>query len=102
MNAIDNIEALIDGRQTEEFRQNVVLRAALERFVEIISEASRHLPDEWKSDEAAIPWREIAAIGNVIRHAYDGVDLDRLWLIANDDLSALKGALLRMQKRYFE
>lgn len=41
---------------------------AAERLVEIISEASRRIPQEWKNEFPNVPWRDIAAVGNVLRH----------------------------------
>lgn len=42
---------------------------ALQRAIEIISEASRHIPEETKARHATTPWRRIADIGNTLRHA---------------------------------
>src|SRR5690606_10244933 len=65
--------------------------AAFERFLEVVSEASRHVPDEWKQEFGPdIPWREIAGIGNVLRHAYRTVAMRRLWLIYEADLNLSK------------
>jgi len=38
------------------------------RNLEIVSEASRHVPANLKTKAAHIPWREIADFGNIIRH----------------------------------
>lgn len=46
---------------------------AVVRCFEIISEASRRLPDDFKSAHAEIEWPEMAAAGNVYRHGYGGV-----------------------------
>jgi uncharacterized protein with HEPN domain len=43
----------------------------LRQAIEIIPEASRRLPDAWKTRHAAVPWRKVAGIGNVLRHDYD-------------------------------
>lgn len=96
LQAIAELESLADDYDEASIGKNAVLRAALERFLEIVSEAIRHLPDEWKHLERDIPWRAIAAIGNVIRHGYDGVAVSRLWMVVVDDLPKLKAALLRM------
>ena len=40
-----------------------VVSAALERFIEIISEASRHVPDGVKARQPEVPWPDVAAIG---------------------------------------
>ncbi len=77
---------------------NWVLRSAVERGFEIISEASRHLPDEMKASEPAIPWKDIAGIGNILRHDYDGVQFRMLDHSARIDLPPLEAALMRMKQ----
>lgn len=61
----------------------------VERGIEVISEASRHLTDELKARYADIPWRRIANAGNVLRHGYDRVAADILWSLAQDELPLL-------------
>ena len=41
---------------------------AVIRSLEIISEASRHLPSEMKERYPAVPWPKIAGAGNIYRH----------------------------------
>ncbi len=73
----------------------------MERFIEIISEASRHIPAEWKSLHGAdVPWVKVANIGNVIRHAYDHVEVSRLWAIYENDLDPLEAAIDAMIASY--
>lgn len=95
--AIANIRRLLQGKTLEAIRDETMTRAAFERFLEIISEASRHIPDDWKSAVApAIPWRQVADLGNVLRHAYDKTDAAALWSIYEDDLDALSNAVDRL------
>ena len=69
------------------------MKAALERFLEIVSEASRHIPMELKAASPLIRWRRIADIGNHLRHAYQHVDVDILWgIYAEGELARLRGA----------
>jgi uncharacterized protein with HEPN domain len=58
--------------------------------MEIISEASRRLPDELKARRPEIPWAKVAGIGNVLRHEYQRVAYDVLWRVARDDLPLLE------------
>jgi len=37
------------------------------------------------------PWQSIRSLGNVLRHAYDGVDPSIIWKIVQDDLAHLNG-----------
>jgi uncharacterized protein with HEPN domain len=68
---------------------------AIERAFEILSEASRHLPPEFKARHPGINWRGIADIGNVLRHAYDGVNRYQLWDIMAIDIPELKSIIDR-------
>ncbi len=62
----------------------------VERGVEIISEAGRHLPDELKARHPEIPWQKVAGIGNVLRHDDERVAAPVLWKLAQADLPELE------------
>ncbi len=49
VDAIDQIDQLLEGKSFADLQADRVVRAAFERFLEILSEASRHIPDELKS-----------------------------------------------------
>jgi uncharacterized protein with HEPN domain len=59
--------------------------------LEIVSEASRRLPDELKNRHPEIDWVAIAAAGNVYRHEYEAVDEALIWHTVRYDLAALHG-----------
>ena len=67
-------------------------RWLVERGIEIISEASRHLDEELKARHPEIPWSKVAGIGNVLRHEYERVAYDVLWRVVHDDLPPLEKA----------
>ncbi|MBZ0229604.1 MAG: DUF86 domain-containing protein [Bauldia sp.] len=95
--AIENIRALLKEKTFDHVRSEPFTRAALERFLEIVSEASRHVPSQWKeSFGPSVPWREVASFGNILRHIYDGVDVGVLWSVYVNDLGALEQAIDRM------
>jgi uncharacterized protein with HEPN domain len=96
------IEQDVKGIRRATFVADRRLRQLVERNVEIISEATRHLPAELKSRHPDIPWREIAGIGNVLRHDYEEVVPGILWDVVRADLKPLKQAvrtLLREEER---
>jgi uncharacterized protein with HEPN domain len=66
-----------------------VKRLAIERLLEVISEASRHVPAEAKAKEPGINWRRLADLGNRLRHAYHQTDADLLWAMIENDLEPL-------------
>lgn len=97
LDAIANIEADTAGYDFERFRRDRRVRQLVERNLEIISEASRRLPQVFKDAEGQIPWRAIAGIGNVIRHDYHDTYPTVLWQTCAEDLKPLKNALIRIR-----
>ncbi|MBA4222451.1 DUF86 domain-containing protein [Bosea sp. (in: a-proteobacteria)] len=91
--AIANIRAMRQTNGDEQIKRDPILRAALERFFEIISEASRHIPEEARAAHVQIPWKRIAGIGNFLRHVYNDIDVDVLLNAADDDFDLFEGAL---------
>ena len=75
-------------------------RRAVERSLEIISEASRGIPEGDKTLHANIPWRRVKDLGSVIRHAYFGIDSERLWEIVQKDLGELEAAISSIRTRH--
>jgi uncharacterized protein with HEPN domain len=98
--SISDIRSLLAGKSLKELRDHRPMKAAFERFLEILSEASRHVPDEWKVDFPQIPWRQISDLGNFLRHGYDKVNLDIIWSIYQDDLDALERAVDALLDRH--
>ena len=71
------------------FRDNLKTLYAVTRCLEIISEASRRLPDEIKARHPLIAWREMATAGNVYRHDYEAVEAQFVWETVRRDLPPL-------------
>ncbi len=96
LDAIDAIERLTAGKTLAEYRANPDLAAAVERYIERLSEASRHLPEPRTENYATVDWRGVADIGNVLRHAYEQVIDDEIWQTITVDLAPLKTAVAGM------
>ena len=95
--AIASIRTVLEGRTIDDVAHDLALKPAFERYLEIISEASRHVPEQMKERHgAAIPWQKIAGLGSVLRHAYQHSNLRILWAVYTDDLDALEGAIEAM------
>ena len=66
---------------------------AVTRCLEIISEASRRLPEDMKARHPAIAWRQMAAAGNVYRHNYEDVAAHLVWTTVQQALPPLKAVV---------
>ena len=99
LEAIEQIEVHVAGLDAAAFASDRFRQYGIERCLEIISEASRHLPEDAKAQHPKIPWRRIADIGNRIRHSYHAIDNGIIWDIATGELAALKAAVLHMAQK---
>ncbi len=95
---IGNLAEVISGGTVDEIRASVVRTLAFERCFEIITEASRSLSLEIKSTEPEIDLKAIAGLGNVLRHDYEGVDVEISYLAWQNRIPTLAAALGRMNK----
>lgn len=90
LRAIDAAAEMCDGVDFATYRSDIKLRFAVERCVEIVSEASRHVPEEAKARFPETPWPEIAAIGNKLRHEYNRLDDAIVWSVVRRGLPELR------------
>lgn len=76
---IDLAYRFIENLDITAFRADVRTVYAVTRCLEIISEASRRLPDELKERHPTIAWKNVAGAGNIYRHDYEDVDTTQVW-----------------------
>lgn len=96
LNEIALIEQMLAHRDLAAYENDLAVKRATERCLEIISEASRHIPDDVQAQFPEIPWPRVRAIGNVLRHEYGRVEDALLWTLTQDSLPALKVAMTRI------
>lgn len=87
----DNIrlaQEFLEGLTLESFSDNLLVFYGVTRL-EIISEASRHLPTELKERHSHIQWSAIAGAGNVYRHDYEAVERLLIWGTVHERLPEL-------------
>jgi uncharacterized protein with HEPN domain len=73
LQTIERVQGLLSGKTFADFQRDWALSFAAQRAIEIISEASRRLPEELKAAHPEIHWRRVAGIGNVLRHEYQSI-----------------------------
>lgn len=88
--AIEHIRDELGNISIESFEADWRKRWLVERGMEIISEASRYLPEELKERYPEIPWRKVAGIGNILRHDYENIAAPILWKLNATDLLFLE------------
>ena len=84
----------------DSFNQNELIQVWVIRHLEIIGEAARAIPPDFKELYPEMPWRKINGMRNILIHHYFVTDLDVVWSVVEDDLPDLKvqvDALLNKQ-----
>jgi uncharacterized protein with HEPN domain len=97
--AIGMIETFTCAMDFEGFRGDPKTVAAVERHLQIISEAAIRLGESAQRRCPGLPWREIRGMGNWLRHQYDRIELPVIWKTVQDDLPRLKAAVLHALDR---
>ncbi len=86
------IEDFTRGMDLNAYLEDLKTRNATERCLERISEAARKQGTLTEQMSPAVPWANVRALGNFLRHEYDRVDPARVWVLVEDHLGILKSA----------
>jgi uncharacterized protein with HEPN domain len=87
---IDLASQFVEGCDRDTFMVDLRTVYAVTRCLEIISEASRRLPEQLKARHPAISWRQMAGAGNVYRHDYEDVAAQFVWETVQQALPPLR------------
>lgn len=96
LRAIEGIRETVGGLGFQNYVDVWWIKHASERGIEIISEASRHIPEELKTTTPHVAWRQIAGVGNVLRHGYSSISDHVIWDIIVNHLDPLEAAVRQM------
>ncbi len=88
--SITHIEKYIQGVTQDTFEADDYMQDAVIRRFQIIGEATKRIPEDFKLTHSDIPWRFATAMRDVLVHDYNEVNLDRLWKTIKEDLPQFK------------
>lgn len=83
------VQSFVAGKAFAQYEQDLLLRSAVERQVEIIGEAARGISDVFKRAHPEIPWRPIMAQRHRLAHEYGEIDDNLIWTVATIHVPAL-------------
>ena len=101
LQAVQHAQEIVADKTLADYRKHRTERRAVERLLQIITEASILLTDEDRALCGYADWREMRSLGNRLRHGYFTLDDEQIWLIVQDDLPILKAAIQRTLREHF-
>lgn len=100
LDAINTVQEYLQGVNEEKFKATRLLQDGAIRQIEIIGEAVRHISKDIRKAYPEIPWQDIAGMRDKPIHDYFGVDIEKVWDTAQQDLPVLKEQVVRILKDY--
>ena len=96
---LTEIQFLIDfsaGLEAEVFMQDEILQRAFVRSLEIIGEAARHVPDEFRLRHGEVSWSNMVGMRNRLIHGYFGIDYEIVWDVITNIVPDLRSEIERL------
>lgn len=97
--SIAKIDRFLVGKSFQDLSSSDLMRDAVLRNLEIISEASRHVDDGFKASSPEVLWSDWVELRDQLVHAYYEIDDRTLWNTVRDGLPVLAAAVKRLQAR---
>ena len=86
LEAARRILLYIDSIDFEQFQQDYKSQDAVLRNLEVLGEAAKNIPDDFRNKHPDLPWTDMARTRDRLIHHYFGVNLDVVWGIAELEL----------------
>jgi uncharacterized protein with HEPN domain len=98
--SIEAIEQHTKGTSKDDFFKNIMVQDAVIRRIEIMGEAVKNLPPDYKRNHSEIEWREITGMRDKLIHEYFGADINVVWQTIKKDIPYLKKQISELLEKF--
>lgn len=96
LESIELIEKRTEGISYERFIKDVDIQDMVIRRLEVIGEAVRNLPKEFRDEHSDINWQDAADMRSALIHGYFAIDIDVVWDTITKDLPIFKNQITEL------
>jgi uncharacterized protein with HEPN domain len=90
VDAINKAIKFVENMSYKDFVQDDKTIFAVLRALEVVGEAVKNIPPEFREQYPEIPWRDMASMRDKLIHAYHGVRLEVVWATVKEEIPPLK------------
>ena len=90
LDAMNKAQSFVSGMEYKVFKNDDKTAYAVIRALEVIGEATKHVPNNLRQKYPGVPWQDMAGMRDVLIHAYFGVDIETVWLTVTEKISQIK------------
>ena len=96
LEAIAKIKRFTSGIDSEMFSNDEKTVDAVIRNLEVIGEAVKKIPEEFRNQYPAVEWKKIAGLRDILIHEYFGIDVEIVWDIVQNKLPILESQIAKI------
>ena len=94
LDSISDVLEYCEGMDRDAFMSDKKTQAAVIRNLEVLGEAAKNVPQDFRKKYPQIEWNKIAGTRDKLIHHYFGVELDIVFEVVEDELPELKAQLI--------
>jgi uncharacterized protein with HEPN domain len=99
LESIEHIQMFLEGMDFAAYKADAKTKSAVERQMQIITEAAHLLGEEAETLCPGPDWKGLRGMGNILRHAYHRVDDKIIWDTLQGELPPIKAAVLKTLRK---
>jgi len=100
LDAMEKAEIILQDVSYQKFEDDFVINFATVRALEIIGEATKRLPLDFRNQYPAVPWKDMAGMRDRIIHGYDNVNLQVVWDAVKYEIPRVKPLIQQILTDY--
>lgn len=93
---LNYLEKASAGLDKDKFMNNATLQKAFTRSLEIVGEAVKNLPSDFRDKYSYVNWKSMAGMRDKLIHHYFGVDYDIVWDVVANEAPKLKKQIIKI------